>query len=229
MQLTLGGLKAEAYNGMRVTLETVDRPTGDRICVRLPNGRTISVPYSGVDASDLDLPECAICAFPCFPGYTSRTACDHLFHTNCIFKWRGTAKNDPEAAGNRCPVCRAYQGPAGVSRWSDLPGMDLVAMALGAICQIHASQRGLPEPTAGEELAFVMRCLRGAIANRQASYAAVDAAMDGLRKSPQSPEKQRRALEALKIALVVHVFYDSSVDASYGAAISAWLTTLHIE
>jgi hypothetical protein len=113
MKLTLQGLKATQYNGLVVTLVEVDNPKKDRIGVKLPCGKCISVPFSGIDATDLDLETCAICMFPCFPGYSQSTSCKHMFHTTCLHDWRSTAGYDINAPGNRCPTCRAFQGPAG--------------------------------------------------------------------------------------------------------------------
>ena len=107
--------------------------------------------------------------------------------------------------------------------------MELIVMALGAICQIHARQQGQAEPTFKDELAFVLRCTQGAIANKQANYADIDDAVDAFKKDTQSLEKQRNVIKTIQIALVVHVFYDDSVDASYTDAIRCWLTTLGIE
>ena len=102
-------------------------------------------------------------------------------------------------------------------------------MALGSICQIHANNNGLPEPSAAEELEFVMRCMNAAMVNKQADYASIDCAMASFRYHPHSVSTQRTLANALKAALVMHVFHDQSVDASYVKAIDRWMITLGIE
>lgn len=227
--MTLAGLKNDAYNGLRVVLEpNPGRSLSDRIFVRLANGKKISVPYTAVDTSDFHLEECAICASPCFPGYTTRTACKHVFHTSCLVRWRSTAKDDVEAPGNRCPLCRAYLGQIG-GAWSSMPAMQLITIALGAICQIHARQNGMKEPSLEEEMEFVLRCMQQTATNKQANYSIVDSAVSALKQDPQSLEKQAKVVEVIKATLVMHVFHEVSVDSSYTEAILMWLTTLSLE
>lgn len=231
MQLVLAGLTTRKdLNGTCVTLVAPSKHvSGDRIAVRLCDGKHISVPYTSVDASQLELQQCAICACPCFPGYTSRTSCDHLFHTSCIQKWRSTPDGNMEAPGTRCPICRAYVGQSSRTSWSKMPAMHLVVMALGSIFQIHARQQGLSEPSAEEELAFVMQCTRSALANGQADYRPIEVATRALEIDPSSSEKQRDVLDQLKASLIMHVFHDESVKPTYTAAIRSWLTTLTME
>ena len=92
-------------------------------------------------------------------------------------------------------------------------------MALGAICQNYARQQA-------EELEFVMTCMRRAMDNEQADYEALERAMDAFREDASSKAAERVLSTVLKAVLVMHVFYEPSVDSAYTKAINAWLLTL---
>lgn len=223
MQLTLGGLKDEAYNGMVVDLIEDNKAKAGRLSVKLADGRKISVPYSGVDTTNLNLEICAICQEPCFPGYMCTTACNHVFHASCLIRWRSTSPYDIEAMGNRCPTCRAYTGGAKVLKWRELSAMELVCMALGSICQTYARQNNMREPSFDEEMRFVMNCFLQCRNNKQDNYEPLEAALVVARKRPYI---ENGLVDVLTQTLVVHVFYDETVDEKYREAIKAWIATI---
>jgi hypothetical protein len=103
--------------------------------------------------------------------------------------------------------------------------MELVIMALGAICQNYAYQNNLKEPSQSEEMAFVLTCMQRCRANKQNDYSLLDAALSKLKKHPRSRVVQDNLFDTLKAVLVMHVFYDSSVDTNYTHAIDAWFRT----
>lgn len=80
-----------------------------------------------------------------------------------------------------------------------------------------------------EELEFVVRCMQRAAENKQADYDSIDHVMDTFRKNPYSRRTQDMLTDMLKAALVMHIFYDETVDSSYTNAIRAWMTTISIE
>ena len=228
MQLTLSNLKNAEYNGIVVTLcGTV--PPNNRICVKLPCGKRISVPYSSIDPKQLEhIPTCAICMYPCFPGYSTQTSCKHVFHPYCLHKWRESANNDVEAPGTRCPLCRSYQGTVikGCGSWYETPAMELVVKALGAICQNYASVKNLREPSQSEEFAYVMSCMMSCRQNGQNDYDTLQTQLIAFKANPKSYAIQQNLLNTLKATLIMHVFHHKEVDDKYIEAIDGWLRTL---
>lgn len=224
MHYTLDGLKMNKYNGLRVDLLPDNNSKEERACVRLPCGKAIRVPFHAV-IPNKEIDTCSICALPLFPGYCVETACHHVFHTSCISKWRLTAKLNVEAAGTRCPLCRAYQGTTGLFSWKKSTAEEVVLMALGSICQNYARQNQLPEPSLQDELYFVLTCIQRCKQNGQNNYKYIQDCIDAYNHSP-NPDAQLELIDALKRILIVHVFYDSQVDTKYTQAIDAWLVTL---
>lgn len=228
MRFTLAGLTADHYNGLSVQL--IPRNGDDRACVQLECGKRIRVPFHAlVVTEDMNLETCSICSFPCLPGYCSVTGCNHKFHTSCLTKWRTTAQHDIEAPGNRCPLCRSYQGTTGLFSWKRCSAKEVVIMALGAICQSFAHQNGMKEPTVTEELDFVLTCMSKCADNKQDCYQYLQNKIDAYNKNSFDKDAIIELHDALKRMLVVHVFYDETVDERYVKAIDAWLLTLVCE
>ena len=222
---TLRRMRTPGYDG--TPCELTSCKSRGRVGARLPDGRTVAVKLECVDHEGT--PEaCPACLEPLFDPISTRLVCGHAMHWYCLDQWRGTAVDDVEAAGARCPVCRAYIGLS-----SELPALEmdaelLVFQALGAIVQTVARLDGRPEPSFDEEMATVVEQMRRA--RQQCPGWARD--LDALRRryvASPSDANGRALREALQSVLVVHCFprgAERTASSNCTAAIRQWLDTL---
>ena len=108
-------------------------------------------------------------------------------------------------------------------KWIELSAMELVCMALGSICQTYARQNNLDEPSFEEEMCFVINCFKQCQNNKQNNYKPLEDALSVARKQPYC---ENGLVDILTQTLIVHVFYDTTVDEKYRAAIKAWINTI---
>jgi len=225
---TLKDMQTPGYNGTPCVLTACDTPC--RIGARLANGRVISVRLNCID--DTDITEtCPVCLDPLFKPITKTLVCNHALHWYCLDSWQRTANFDPEAAGARCPKCRAYIGLSlkeiGVQTLAQ-DAWEIVIQALGAIHQNVARLDGHPEPSFDEEMLAVLEQLKRAMEQIPDCLEKLDT----LRRrflSNQSDENASILYDALQRTLIIHCFprgAEHKVNPKYATAINLWMRTL---
>lgn len=223
MRVRLCNMKTEGFNGQLGELVVCDKPR--RVGVRLKDDRRISVRLECIERGE-DAPTCAICLEPMDCTTLRRTSCDHEFHWWCLKEWRAAGGADVDSANMRCPQCRRYQGPVKLNKaWYDHAAQEVVAMALGFICQDYAARKGQPEPTMAEEALFVTESIRRCQENGQADYVHLQRELDAYRFASVDERAGvvARMQDVLLFTLIEHVFTDPGVDDLYGESVYAWM------
>ena len=164
MRVVLRDLTSNKYNGREAVVSNAnDKGT---LAIRI-DGRTFSVKLHNViiyvpsEAFDV----CPICQDIMLPGTTNMTMCKHVFHNECIEKWKRGGGLDVESGHARCPTCRSYVGVSS-SMVNDLhPFIDLdlnpqciLQQMLGAVFQAHHQRTKGKDASIAEEVAFLLTC-----------------------------------------------------------------------
>lgn len=116
--------------------------------------------------------KCAICHEPMdvFSEDLRETLCDHVFHAECLYKWRSMEIGEHESSHARCPICRSYIGFSstavsehyglnGPHNPFDKPEIKIFA-GLGWVFQEHAKRTMGRELTIFEETREMVDCVR---------------------------------------------------------------------
>ena len=171
MRVVLRGLTCNKHNGR----EAVVTNANDKgiLAIRI-DGRTFSVKLHNViiyvpsEAFEV----CPICQDIMLPGTTSMTMCKHVFHIECIEKWKRGAGLDVESGHAKCPTCRSYVGVstdttyrsidskfnAPISRSLELNPQCILQQTLGAVFQAHHQGTKGKDASLAEETAFLLTC-----------------------------------------------------------------------
>lgn len=171
MRVVLRDLTSNKYNG-REAFVTNANDKGI-LAIRI-DGRTFSVKLHNViiyvpsEAFDV----CPICQDIMLPGTTNMTMCKHVFHNDCIEKWKRGAGLDVESGHARCPTCRSYVGVSTnttyrsidnkfnspVSKSLELNPQCTLQQILGAVFQAHQQRTKGKDASLAEEVAFLLTC-----------------------------------------------------------------------
>jgi len=160
--VVLRDLTSNKYNGR----EAIVTNANDKgiLAIRI-DGRTFSVKLHNViiyvpsEAFEV----CPICQDIMLPGTTNMTMCKHVFHIECIEKWKRGAGLDVESGHARCPTCRSYVG-VGVSTDTtinnkfELNPQCTLQQILGAVFQAHHQRTKGKDASLAEETAFLLTC-----------------------------------------------------------------------
>ena len=164
MRVVLRDLTSNKYNGR----EAIVTNANDKgiLAIRI-DGRTFSVKLHNVIiyVPSEALEVCPICQDIMLPGTTNMTMCKHVFHTECIEKWKRGAGLDVESGHTRCPTCRAYVGVSTsmakdfkTSINLDLNPQCTLQQILGAVFQAHQQRTKGKDASLAEEVAFLLTC-----------------------------------------------------------------------
>lgn len=164
MRVVLRDLTSNKYNGR----EAIVTNANDKgiLAIRI-DGRTFSVKVHNViiyvPSEVFDV--CPICQDIMLPGTTNITMCKHVFHIECIEKWKRGAGLDIESGHTRCPTCRAYVGVSTsmTKDFKTLINLDLnpqctLQQILGAVFQAHQQRTKGKDASLAEETAFLLTC-----------------------------------------------------------------------
>jgi hypothetical protein len=221
---TLKNMNTPGYNGIPCDLIACE--SRGRVGVRLSDGRRLAVRLECVEHVKAP-PTCPVCLDPLFAPITTTLVCGHALHWYCLSDWRNTAGIDVEAAGARCPQCRAYVGLASGKIFEQNTTF-LVYQALGAIHQNVARLNGYPEPSLEDELKVVVEQMQRV----ESQHANCLDSLDVLRKrflNDPSDANGRIFYDAIKRTLVICCFpagAEDTVSSNYTTAIEQWLGTL---
>ena len=221
----LTGMSTPGYNGLACDLVCTKSP--NRVGARLPTGRTVAVRLECIEC-DVTPPSCPVCHDPLFGPTIKQLSCGHEMHWWCIKQWRATANANPEAAGARCPVCRAYVGLSDNQPALKKHALEIVFQALGAIHQTVARLDGKPEPSMEDELTAVTTQIDSALGQNPE----VLNRFETLRQAYWKKDKSGAATlyETLECILVMCCCYpcgtETTVSSNYPRAIEIWLSSL---
>lgn len=157
MRVVLRDLTSNKYNGR----EAIVTNANDKgiLAIRI-DGRAFSVKLHNVIiyVPSEAFEECPICQDIMLPGTTSMTMCKHVFHNECIDKWKRGAGLDVESGHARCPMCRSYVGVSSSMANLELNPQCTLQQILGAAFQAHQQRTKGKEPSLAEEVAFLLTC-----------------------------------------------------------------------
>ena len=221
---TLKNIQTPGYNGQSCELIRTSSP--QRVGALLQDGRSIAVRLECIEC-DVTTSTCPVCFDLMFEPTIKELSCGHKLHWWCIKKWRTTAGTNHEAAGARCPICRAYVGLAG-ERTITKHASEIVLQALGAIHQTVARLDGKPEPSFDNELTTILKQMEAAQRDKPDIIERLETLRAQFCAAP-SDQNSELLYTALGRVLVVHCFpsgAEQTVSKNYLPAIKTWLASL---